>query len=416
MAAYDIDRVRSLYPALSEGLVHLDGPGGTQVAAPVIDAVAGTLRSAVSNRHGPFVSSRRADAIVDAARVAAADLVGGQPHGVVLGPSMTALTFRLADALGATWEPGDEVVVSRLDHDANVRPWVLAAQRAGATVRWADIDPVTCELPAAQYDALIGERTRLVALTAASNAVGTRPDVAAVARRAHAAGALVAVDGVHATPHAPIDMAGLGADVYAFSAYKLGGPHLGVLVADPGLLGILHPAKLAPSTDDVPDRFETGTPAFELLAGLTAMVDHVADLAPESAPDSAPETAAHAAAAGSGRRERVLASMTAVEAYEAELFERLLTGLGGLPAVTLYGAARDRTPTAAFRIDGRTPREVTEHLGAAGICAWDGDYYAYELMTRLGLRESGGAVRVGLAHYSTAAEVDRLLECLNGVR
>ncbi len=412
MAAYDIDRVRSLYPALAEGLVHLDGPGGTQVAAPVADAVAGTLRSAVSNRHGPFASSRRADAIVDAGRVAAADLVGGVPQGVVLGPSMTALTFRLADALGATWGPGDEVVVSRLDHDANVRPWVLAAQRAGASIRWADIDPVTCELPAAQYDELIGERTRLVALTAASNAVGTRPEVAAVARRARAAGALVAVDGVHATPHAPIDMTALGADFYSFSAYKLGGPHLGVLVADPGLLAALHPAKLVPSTEDVPDRFETGTPAFELLAGLTAMVDHVADLATPSAEDAAPDGAAD----GSGRRERVLASMAALEAYEADLFDRLLTGLRGLPAVTLYGDARDRTPTAAFRIDGRTPREVTEQLGAAGICAWDGDYYAYELMTRLGLRDSGGAVRVGLAQYSTEGEVDRLLECLADIR
>jgi len=412
VAAYDIDRVRSLYPALAEGLVHLDGPGGTQVAAPVADAVAGTLRSAVSNRHGPFASSRRADAIVDAGRVAAADLVGGVPQGVVLGPSMTALTFRLADALGATWGPGDEVVVSRLDHDANVRPWVLAAQRAGASIRWADIDPVTCELPAAQYDELIGERTRLVALTAASNAVGTRPEVAAVARRARAAGALVAVDGVHATPHAPIDMTALGADFYSFSAYKLGGPHLGVLVADPGLLAALHPAKLVPSTEDVPDRFETGTPAFELLAGLTAMVDHVADLATPSAEDAAPDGAAD----GSGRRERVLASMAALEAYEADLFDRLLTGLRGLPAVTLYGDARDRTPTAAFRIDGRTPREVTEQLGAAGICAWDGDYYAYELMTRLGLRDSGGAVRVGLAQYSTEGEVDRLLECLADIR
>jgi len=412
VAAYDIDRVRSLYPALAEGLVHLDGPGGTQVAAPVADAVAGTLRSAVSNRHGPFASSRRADAIVDAGRVAAADLVGGVPQGVVLGPSMTALTFRLADALGATWGLGDEVVVSRLDHDANVRPWVLAAQRAGASIRWADIDPVTCELPAAQYDELIGERTRLVALTAASNAVGTRPEVAAVARRARAAGALVAVDGVHATPHAPIDMTALGADFYSFSAYKLGGPHLGVLVADPGLLAALHPAKLVPSTEDVPDRFETGTPAFELLAGLTAMVDHVADLATPSAEDAAPDGAAD----GSGRRERVLASMAALEAYEADLFDRLLTGLRGLPAVTLYGDARDRTPTAAFRIDGRTPREVTEQLGAAGICAWDGDYYAYELMTRLGLRDSGGAVRVGLAQYSTEGEVDRLLECLADIR
>ncbi len=403
MPGYDVDSVRSRYPALAEGLVHLDGPGGTQVAAPVADAVAATLRSAVSNRHGPFASSQRADAIVDAAREAGADLVGGRPEGVVLGPSMTALTFRLADALAATWSPGDEVVVSRLDHDANVRPWVLAAQRAGATVRWADVDPDTCELPVGQYAELIGDRTRLVALTAASNAVGTRPDVAAVAGLAHAAGALVAVDGVHATPHAPIEVAALGADFYSFSAYKLGGPHLGVLVADPALLGTLHPAKLVPSSDDVPDRFETGTPPFELLAGLTAMVDHLAALASLGPGGEAP---------GASRRERLLASMAAVEQYEAGLFDRLLSGLGALPGLTLYGAAPRRTPTAAFRVAGCTPRQVTEHLGAAGICAWDGDYYAYELMTRLGLLETGGAVRVGLVHYSTADEVDRLLESL----
>jgi len=400
---YDVDSVRSRYPALAEGLVHLDGPGGTQVAAPVADAVAATLCSAVSNRHGPFASSQRADAIVDAARLAGADLVGGRPEGVVLGPSMTALTFRLADALAATWSSGDEVVVSRLDHDANVRPWVLAAQRAGATVRWADVDPDTCELPVGQYAELIGDRTRLVALTAASNAVGTRPDVAAVAGLAHAAGALVGVDGVHATPHAPIEIAALGADFYSFSAYKLGGPHLGVLVADPALLATLHPAKLVPSSDDVPDRFETGTPPFELLAGLTAMVDHLAALTSLGPGADAP---------GASRRERLLASMAAVERYEAGLFDRLLSGLGALPGLTLYGAAPRRTPTAAFRVAGCTPRQVTEHLGAAGICAWDGDYYAYELMTRLGLRETGGAVRVGLVHYSTAGEVDRLLESL----
>jgi cysteine desulfurase family protein (TIGR01976 family) len=392
----DFDRIRTGYPALAEGLVHLDGPGGTQVAGVVADAVVASLRSAVSNRHGPFASSVRADATVDAARMAVADLTGGDPRGVILGPNMTTLTFAVAGALAKTWSPGDEVVVSRLDHDANIRPWVLTAGRVGATVRWADFDPQTCELPVGQYDDLVSPRTRLVAVSAASNAVGTRPDVRAIADRAHAAGALVYVDGVHAAPHVPLDAAGLGADFFALSSYKFGGPHLGAVVADPGLLESLRPDKLIPSPEEVPDRFEPGTPPFELYAGLTATVDHLADLEP-----------------GPGnRRQRVLRSMAAVADYEAELFGKLLAGLGELPGVTIYGAPVRRTPTVAFRLAGRAPREVTECLGAEGICAWDGNYYAVELMRRLGLEDTGGAVRVGLVHYNTAAEVDRLLAAL----
>lgn len=394
---FDVDTVRAGYPALAEGLVHLDGPGGTQVAGVVTDAVAASLRSAVSNTHGSFASSVRAEALVGAARLAVADLTGADPQGVVLGPNMTTLTFGLARTLARTWSAGDEVVVSRLDHDANVRPWVLAAQRAGATVRWADLDPDTCELPVEQYDDLLTDRTRLVAVTAASNAVGTRPDVRAIADRAHAVGALVYVDAVHAAPHVPLDLGALGADFLAVSSYKFAGPHLGTVVADPTLLESLRPEKLAPSPDTVPDRFETGTPPFELFAGLAATVDHLAELVP-----------------GTGsRRERVLASMTAVGEYEAELFGKLLAGLGELPGVTIYGAPVRRTPTVAFRLAGRSPREVTECLGRQGICAWDGNYYALEVMRRLGLEDTGGAVRVGLVHYNTAAEVDRLLAALS---
>jgi cysteine desulfurase family protein (TIGR01976 family) len=396
VSEYDVQRVRCRYPALREGLVLLDGPGGTQVAEPVTAAVAAVMRTAISNRHGPFRSSERADAIVDAARQAVADLVGGDPAGVILGPNMTTLTFRLADTLAATWRPGDEVVVTRLDHDANVRPWVLAATRAGATVRWADFDPVTCELPVEQYDALLSGRTRLVAVTGGSNAVGTKPDVAAVAARAHAAGALVAVDGVHLTPHAPVDVHALGADFFACSSYKFGGPHLGTLVADPGLLETLRPAKLVPSPDDVPDRFETGTPPFAAFAGLAATVDHLADLMPS---------------AGS-RRERVVAAMSAVADYEDALVRRLLDGLGALPAVRCLGAPARRTPTVAFTVDGQAPYDVGAALGARGIAVWSGDYYAYELMVRLGLRDTGGAVRVGAVHYTTIDEIDGFLGAL----
>ena len=394
---FDVARVRGLFPTLGDGYLHLDGPAGTLVPESVARAVSAALRVPLSNRHGPFPSSARADALVDAARRAFADLVGGKPEGVVLGPNMTTITYHLARTLAKTWKAGDEVVVSRLDHDANVRPWLAAAKSAGAVVRWAEVDIETCELPEWQYDELITGRTRLVAETAASNAVCTRPDVQAIADRAHLVGALVHVDGVHATPHGPVDMDRLGADFYATSAYKWGGPHVSATVASPALLDGLQPDKLVPSPDAVPDRFETGTGAFELMAGAVAAVDHLAGV--------------DDAATGS-RRERVLASMAAVERYEASVFSRLESGLRRLPHVSPLGSPASRAPTVSFSVEGWKPRAVTEELARRGICAWDGDYYAYELMESLGVGELGGAVRVGLVHYNTAHEVDRLLDAL----
>ncbi|MBA3619826.1 MAG: cysteine desulfurase-like protein [Acidothermales bacterium] len=392
--SYDVDAVRKLYPALAEGLAHFDSPGGTQVPEPVSDAVAASLRSAVSNSHGAFASSARADATVDAARVAVADLVGGDPRGVLVGPSMTALTYRLATALSRRWSAADEIIVTRLDHDANVRPWVQAAARAGATVRWADIDSDTCELPLEQFESLIGEATALVAVTGASNAVGTRPDVRAIADLAHAVGALVHVDGVHLTPHAFIDMAELGADFFACSSYKFCGPHLGMTTASPELLESLEIDKLLPSPAEVPQRFEYGTSQFELLAGLPATVDYLAGLVPGKE---------------GSRRERLRAALAAVAEYEDGLFAALYDGLRGMEGVTVYGHAARRTPTVAFRVAGHSPRAVAEALGGQGLCVWDGNYYAVELTRRLGVEDSGGMVRAGLAHYNTAEEVDRLL-------
>src|ERR687898_618398 len=246
---FDVARVRGLFPTLGDGYIHLDGPAGTLIPESVARSVSAALRVPLSNRHGPFPSSARADALVDAARRAFADLVGGEPAGVILGPNMTTITYSLARTLAKTWKVGDEVVLSRLDHDANIRPWLTAAKSAGAVVRWAEVDIETCELPEWQYDELITRRTRLVAVTAASNAVGTRPNVRAIARRAHAVGALVHVDGVHATPHGPIDMAALGADFFATSAYKWGGPHVSATVATPAVLDRLAPDKLVPSPD-----------------------------------------------------------------------------------------------------------------------------------------------------------------------
>jgi cysteine desulfurase family protein (TIGR01976 family) len=393
--SFDVGRVRALYPALSDGYAYLDGAAGTQVPAAVVEAIAGAYRAGLGNVGGAFPASERSEAIVAEARRAVADLVGGEPDGVVLGPNMTTLTYRLAGALAAGWAKGDEVVVSRLDHDANVRPWVQAAARAGAVVRWAEVDLATGELPAGQYEGLVGERTRLVAVGAASNVLGTRPDVAAISAIAHAAGALTYVDGVHAAAHGPVDAAALGADFYATSAYKWSGPHVGAVVADPALLERLRPDKLASSSDQVPERFEQGTSPFAGLAGVAAAVDHLASLDP---------------AATGGRRRRVLASMGAAESYELELFGVLLDGLDAMGHVTTYGKAARRTATAYFTVAGHDPRQVAERLAARRVNVWNGHNYAWELTGALAIRDSGSAVRAGLVHYNDRSDVDRLLE------
>lgn len=387
---FPIDDVRAAYPALSDGFAYLDGAAGTQTPAPVIEAIANAYREGIGNVGGAFPASHRADAIVEACRAAVADLVGGSPQGVIIGPNMTTLTYRLARTLAG---PGDEIVLSRLDHDANVRPWT----QTGATIRWAEVDEITGELAVEQYADLINERTRVVALTAASNVLGTRPDVAAITAMAHAAGALTYVDGVHATAHGPVDMRELGADFYATSAYKWSGPHVGFVIADPAVLEGLRPDKLLPSPDSVPERFETGTAAFADLAGVTAAVEHLAALVPSTG----------------SRRERLLTSLAAAERHELELFAVLLDGLATLPNLTLYGKPARRTATAFFTVAGRTPREVAEHLAGRGVNVWNGHNYAWELTGALGIRDSGGAVRAGLVHYNDRSDVERLLE---GVR
>src|ERR1700684_1430445 len=278
LMAFDVVSVRAAYPALADGFAYLDGAAGTQVPVSVVDAIGAAYRAGLGNAGGEFPASHRSAALTAGCRQAVADLVGGSPDGVILGPNMTTLTYRLAYTLASQWGAGDEVIISRLDHDANVRPWIDAARRAGATVRWAEVDISTGELPSAQYADLLSERTRLVAVTAASNVLGTRPEVAAITAQARAAGALSYVDGVHATPHAPVDVAALGAEFYATSAYKWSGPHVGAVIAAPELLGSLRPATLVPSPDEVPERFELGTPAYADLAGVTAAVDHLAAL------------------------------------------------------------------------------------------------------------------------------------------
>jgi len=390
--SYDVAAVRAQFPALRSGTAHFDGPGGTQVPEPVARAVAGTLTSSIANRGRVTAAERLADDTVLAARAAVADLLGADPRGVVFGRSATQLTFDLSRTLAAGWGPGDEVVVSRLDHDANVRPWVRAAEAVGATVRWAAFDPETGELTADDVAEVLTGRTRVVAVTGASNLIGTRPPVRAIADRVHAAGALLAVDGVHLTAHAPVDVRALGADFFTCSPYKFLGPHCGVLAAAPAQLESLHPAKLLPSSEDVPERFELGTLPYELLAGTTAAVDFLAGLVP----------------AECTRRERLVASMTALEEYEDRLREHLEAGLAELPGVRLHSRAAHRTPTLLLTFDGRDAAEAYRFLAERGVNAPAGSFYAIETSRWLGLGDTGG-LRVGLAPYTDRDDVDRLL-------
>jgi cysteine desulfurase family protein (TIGR01976 family) len=391
--SYDVAAVRARFPALDEGAAHFDGPGGTQVPDVVAEAVAHTMTSALANRGRTTVAERRADDIVTGARSAVADLLGADPRGVVFGRSMTQLTYDVSRAFAKTWGPGDEVVVTRLDHDANVRPWVQAAEAVGATVRWVEFDRDSTELTVDDVARVLGPRTRLVAITAASNLVGTRPPVGDIAALVHDAGALLYVDGVHATAHAPIDVVALGADLHVCSPYKLMGPHCGVLAARPEVLESLHPDKLLPSTDAVPERFELGTLPYELLAGTTAAIDFVASLAPDQTGD---------------RRARIVAAMTAIEAHEDGLRDQLERGLAELPGITSHSRASHRTPTVLLTFDGRDVADAYRFLAERNVNAPAGTFYALEPSRWLGLGDTGG-LRVGFAPYNDRTDVDRLL-------
>ncbi|MER5441242.1 cysteine desulfurase-like protein [Streptomyces sp. NPDC002790] len=397
--ALDIAAIRAQIPALKSGTARFDAPGGTQTPARVIDAVAAALAGPLANRGQTTEGERRADGIVVEARAALADLLGTTPGTVAFGRSATQLVYDLSRTLAKTWRPGDEVVVTRLDHDSNIRPWVQAAEAAGATVRWVDFDPETGELRPEHLEAVLSERTRLVAITAASNLIGTRPDLPALAALTHEVGALFHVDAVHYASHAAVDLAALGADTLVCSPYKFLGPHLGVLTGRAEVLESLRPDKLQPSSDAVPERFELGTLPYELLAGASAAVDFLAGLS-VGAPGS--------------RRERLVASFAALEEHEDALRQRMEAGLADLGDITRYSRAELRTPTLLFTVEGRSPAEISRHLAAHGIDAPAGSFYAVEASRRLGLGDAGG-VRVGLAPYSSAEDVERLLEALEAV-
>lgn len=388
---YDIDAVRADFPALASGSAHFDGPGGTQTPTAVITAITEALSGPLSNRGTVTVGESRAEKTVTDAREAIADLVGGEAGGVVFGRSATQLCYDFSRWISRDWKAGDEVVVTRLDHDSNIRPWVQAAERTGATVRWLDFDPETGELD--DISTVLSSQTKLVAVTAASNLIGTKPAIPAISKAAHTVGALVYVDGVHYTAHAHVDMVALGADFYSCSPYKFLGPHLGALIASPQLLETLHPDKLLPSTNDVPERFEFGTLPYEMLAGVAAAVDYLASIGGGTAAD---------------RRAGLADAFARLEAHEDALLARLEAGLADMPTITVHSRAAHRTPTILLTIDGRDTFDAYLFLAARGVDAPSSNFYALEASRRLGLGDEGG-LRVGLAPYSNVDDVDRLL-------
>jgi cysteine desulfurase family protein (TIGR01976 family) len=409
MTAFDINWVRAQFPALGMKVhgypaAFFDGPGGTQVPQRVIDALSAYLVGSNANTHGAFATSYRTDEALAAAHAALADLVGCDPEEIVFGPNMTTLTYALSRALGRELGPGDEIVVTRLDHDANVSPWTALEER-GCVLRFVDINPADCTLDMDDLRRQMTPRTRVVAVGYSSNAVGTINNVEEMVRRAHAVGAVAYIDAVHYAPHGPIDVRSLDCDFLVCSPYKFFGPHAGALYGKREHLARLRPYKVRPAADTLPDRWETGTQNHEGLAGVTAAVEYLADLGQRHAPEA------------KGRRAAILAAYDAIRAYERNLLERLIPALREIPGLTFYGIAdparfAQRVPTVAVRIAGRSPRELAERLGERGIFTWDGNYYALGLTERLGVEASGGMLRIGLVHYNTTEEVERLLQAL----
>lgn len=410
--SFPIDEVRAQFPALGvtddgRPRVYFDAPGGTQACRPAIARMTAYLERGTANSGGAFATSVETDALSDAAHEAMADLLGGEPGEIAFGPNMTSLTLAVSRSLAREWAEGDEIVLTRLDHDANVTPWVLAARDRGVTVRWLDFDPETGALRLDLLAGLLGPRTRLVAFGGASNAVGTLNDIGAIVRivKEHS-DALTYVDAVQSVPHVPTDVKALGCDMLACSPYKFFGPHQGVLWGKAALMARLTAYKVRPASIDPPaHRFETGTPSFEGQAGVLGTIDYLEWLGRLLAPGA------------NDRRSALVAAMHGCMVYERELGERFLCGLGAIPGAKLHGppTMAGRVPTFAFTIEGHHPDAVAEHFAARGIHTWSGHFYAVEPIARLGLGETGGLVRAGFCHYSTPGEVDRLLDAMREI-
>jgi cysteine desulfurase family protein (TIGR01976 family) len=401
---FDVQAVREQFPALGRtyrgrGVVYFDGPGGSQVARQALEAISGYMERGGANLHGVFPTSTETEEILADTRTAAADFLGAAPDEIAFGANMTTLTFALSRALAQQWDEKSEIVVTELDHRANVDPWLMAATEKGAKVRWVRVDPETLTLRREDVARNINEKTRLVAIGLASNAVGTVNDVAAVAERAHGMGAVVAVDAVHAAPHIPVDRDGIGADILTCSAYKYFGPHVGVTAVRRDLFETLDVYRLEPTPEHIPDKLETGTQNHEGIAGVKGALDFISSLGE-----------------GNSQREKLMSAMEAIEEHEADLAATFRAGLGDLPRVELYAAPDGvrKTPTVAFRVQGHTTEEVCARMLEHGFFIAAGDFYASTLAEKLGIGDSGGFIRAGLAPYNTEEEVERFIEALEG--
>jgi cysteine desulfurase family protein (TIGR01976 family) len=412
MRPFDPHAIRPEFPSLGlevagRPVVYLDGPGGTQVHGSVVEAMVDYYRSANANDGGPFVTSRRSVERVAAARAAVADLYGTVADTIVFGQNMTSLTFHVSRSIVATMAPGDEILVTTLDHEANVSPWRAAAADRDITVRTVDVRDEDATLDLDDLDAKLSARTRLVAIGYASNALGTINPVADIIRRAHRAGAWAYVDAVAYAPHGAIDVVDLDADFLVSSAYKWYGPHLGALTIRPELIEALPAYKVRPAHH----RFETGTQSFESIAGAGAAVEYLASLGDRFG----------GVGPGATRRERLLAGFASMRAHESELHDRLMTGLLAIPGVRVWGptdlasAPTQKAPTISVTFDTTTAPEAANVLAEQGIFAWDGHFYAQALIERLGLAERGGVLRLGISHYTTAEEIDRVLEAIESI-
>jgi cysteine desulfurase family protein (TIGR01976 family) len=409
----DLTHVRAQFPSLSQTVnghpaAFLDGPGGTQVPQRVIDAISNYLSRDNANTGGAYSTSRRTDAMIAEARAAMADFLHCAADEVVFGPNMTTLTYAMSRAIGRELKPGDEIVVTRLDHDANCSPWLQMAEDRGVTVRWAEIHDEDCTLDLADLASKINSNTKLVAAGYASNAVGTINPVKEIVALAHKAGALAYIDAVHYTPHGLIDVQALDCDFLVCSTYKFFGPHMGVLYGKREHLQRYRPYKVRPLTDAIPNCWEWGTMTHELIAGITACVEYFADMGRHVRPEV------------QTRRAAIEAAYAAIHEHERALLDRVMTGLKKIPGAKIYGITdparfEQRCATLAVRIEGHTPLELATQLGDRGFFTWDGNYYALNLTEHLDVENSGGFLRTGLVHYNTVEEVDRLLAALREI-
>lgn len=407
--------IRSHFPSLQSGAIFFDNPGGTQVTQEVIDAVTQYYKTSNANLHGVYETSKRTDEVLINARQAMADFLNAKsPEEIMFGQNMTSLTFSLSRSIGRTIKPGDEIIVTHLDHDANIAPW-LYLEEQGATIKWVNFKKEDCTLDVADFEAKLSDKTKLVAVGYASNAVGSINDVKEIARLAHEKGALVFIDAVHYAPHGPIDVQDIDCDFLACSVYKFYGPHVGALYGKLELLEQLEPYKVRPSDNNPPDKFETGTQSFEALSGVIADIDFLASLGEKYGSEFSGKYSTF-----SGRRQALKMAMAATQLFERSIFTQMICGLEDIKGIKIYGITdRDqfakRTPTIAFTIDGHSTIDIAKCLAEKNIYTWYGNYYALSLMEQLGLEGKGGAVRVGIGVYNTSEEVERFIEVMKDI-